>query len=183
MNFSKEARKNSVKYMMNGIKYVCQTFGGRNPGSEGEHKAQEYMASELAKYSDEVKIEDFKLHPDSFFGWIPIMVTLSLIGLVTYFFMPLVSAVMIVLAFIPMLLQFVFYTKAFDPLFKEETSCNVTAIKKPKGEVKRRIVFNGHADAVHEWRLNYNFGGKVYIATFVLCMIGIVYVLGISILS
>ena len=40
-------------------------------------------------------------------------------------------------------LQFGLYKKFVDKLFKEETGHNVQGFKKPTGEVKRRIIFNG----------------------------------------
>ena len=58
-----------------------------------------------------------------------------------------------------MLAEFGVYKKLLDPLFKEKTGHNVTAIKKCKGETKRRIIFNGHPDAAWEWPVNYALGG------------------------
>lgn len=173
MNISKETKKKNVHYIMDEIKKIITTFGDRDPGSEGEKKAQYYMGDELKKYSDIVEIEDFKLNPGSFFGWIPIMVTLSLLGYLFSFFLPIVAIALNVLGLVFMLTMLIFYTKLLDPLFKEKTSYNVMAVKKPTGDVKRRIILNGHADATWEWTINYKFGGKVLIGIFLLAMIGV----------
>ena len=109
MEISKERREKSVNYIVDGIKDIIVKFGPRDPGSEGERKAQEYMAEELRKYSDEVTIEDFKVNPGSFMGWIPISVTCVLIAYILSFFVPFVSLLLIVIGMIPMISQFVLY--------------------------------------------------------------------------
>lgn len=177
MNISKERKDKSVEYICDGIKDIIVNFGKRDPGSEGERQAQEFMAAELQKYSDEVVIEDFKLNPLAFMGWIPITISLILLALVCSFFVPLVSLILIIFAIVPMLAQFVFYKKLIDPLFPEKVSCNVLATKKPKGEVKRRIVFNGHADATWEWTFNHKFGFKGFTTMFFTSILGLVYFL------
>ena len=175
MEISKERREKSVNYIVDGIKDIIVKFGPRDPGSEGERKAQEYMAEELRKYSDEVTIEDFKVNPGSFMGWIPISVTCVLIAYILSFFVPFVSLLLIVIGMIPMISQFVLYKKLLDPLFPEKVSCNVFAVKKPKGEVKRRIVLNGHADATWEWTYNHKFGFVGFALSFLVSIGGIVY--------
>lgn len=175
MEIPNERKEQSVDYICNGIKDVIVKFGARDPGSQGERNAQEYMAEELRQYSDEVTIEDFKLNPHSFMGWIPITVTLVLIALAVSFFIPLLSLILVIAAIIPMISQFVLYKKLMDPFFKEKISCNVMAVKKPKGQVKRRIVFNGHADATWEWTFNHKFGFFGFTMMFFMSIIGIVY--------
>lgn len=183
MNISKERKEQSVDYICGGIENVIKTCGKRDPGSSGERKAQEMMAEELRKYSDNVTVEDFKLNPKSFMGWVPITVTISLISFILYFFMPILTLILLVLAVIPMLSQFVLYKQLIDPLFEEKISCNVMAVKKPKGEVKRRIIFNGHTDAAHEWTLNHKFGGVGFALGFGIAVIGLVYLFAASVIS
>ncbi|MDE6614631.1 MAG: hypothetical protein K2K24_03890, partial [Clostridia bacterium] len=87
----KKLRDNSdaqADYMMEEITNVIKTCGKRLPGSEGEKKAVEYMAETLKEYSDDVKIEPFELHPATFFYWVAFMVTLVLMAMVSYFFIP-----------------------------------------------------------------------------------------------
>ncbi|MEG2451159.1 MAG: hypothetical protein RSB09_05420, partial [Clostridia bacterium] len=147
----KEGTSDSVKYMCDEITHICNDLPKRAPGSEGEKIACEYMAEQLQSLSDDVKMESFKLNPSAFMGWVYITVTCILLAFVCYFFATMVSLVLIVVAIIPMLLQFIFYMRALDPLYKEKTSYNVTAVKKCSGEVKQRIFYNGHVDAANEW--------------------------------
>ncbi len=178
---SKETKKKNVKYITSQIEYIIKTFGKRDPGSEGERAAQEYMKGELDKYTDHSVLEDFTINPGSFFGWIPFTATCALLGLLSSFFWGWVPMVLIVLGLVPMVTQFVLYKTTFDPLFKEKTSCNVMAVKKPQGEVKRRIIFGGHADATWEWTINYKFGGVGFAIEFIFSLIGAFYLIFLGI--
>ena len=93
------------------------------------------------------------------------------------------SAVLIVLGLAIVFIQFGLYKKLVDRFFPEKTGHNVTAIKKPKGEVKRRIMFNGHPDACWEWPVNYALGGVGFEGHAVICGIGAVYYLVLSIIA
>lgn len=182
----KKLRDNSdaqADYMMSEITNVIKTCGKRLPGSEGEKKAVEYMADTLKEYSDDVKIEPFELHPATFFYWIRIMVTIVLAAMVSYFFIPLLAIILVALAMLLMVLQFVLYLEIVDFMFPKKTSHNLIAVKHPKGEVKRRILFNGHPDVAHEWTMSYLLGGWAFVAHFVISMIGIVALTAISVVS
>lgn len=180
----KKLRDESEKhadYMMQEITSVIKQCGKRFPGSEGEKKAVEQMADTLKPYCDKIDIEPFSIHPNSFFYWIHIMVTIMLMAFVSYFFIPLLTIILIGLGMMFMLLQFVFYLEIVDFLFPKKTSHNLTAVKHPKGEVKRRIFFNGHPDAAHEWTMSYLINGKAFVAHFLISMLGIFYLTGISV--
>lgn len=183
MSFDK-MKKDKVKnadYMCAEIEHIIKTCGARDPGSEGEKIACEYMAEELKKYTDDVKIEGFKVNPDSFYGWIPITVTAMLLAIVFYFFLPIASLILMIIGVTIMFAQFVSYRKLIDKFFKEKTSHNVTAVKKPTGEIKRRIFFNGHPDAAHEWTMNYHFGGKFMVVQVLVSFIGVIYFSAVTI--
>lgn len=145
-------QKEAASYMVKEITHICKTFGKRDPGSEGEKKACEYMADVLKKDCgcERADVESFKENPGSFFGWIFYTITLVLLSVVLFFFCPILSVIFIVAGLLLAFLQFGLYKKTLDPLFKEKTGHNVTAIKKCTGETKRRIMFNGHPDAAWE---------------------------------
>lgn len=154
-------QKDYADYMIQEITYICKNLGKRDPGSEGEKKACEYMADVLKKDCgcDRVSVESFEENPGSFYGWITIDIILCLISVVVIHWAPVVSALLLALSFVILVLQFGLYKKFVDFLFPKKIGHNVTAIKSCKGEVKRRIFFNGHADAAWEWPVNYMFGG------------------------
>lgn len=181
MKLSETKKTENAKYMTDGITHIIKTFEKRPPGSKGERDAQEYMASELNKYMDKVWTEDFTLHPGAFMGWIYITVACLLLAFTSFWLSRILTIIFIVLAIIPMVTQLILYREAYDPLFKKETSVNVVSVKKPKGEVKRRIILNGHADATWEWTILYKFGFGAFKAVFLISIIGVLYLLAVAI--
>lgn len=177
----KNAKAESAKFMVDEITHVIKTFEKRAPGSKGEKQAVDYMESQLKQYCDEVKVEPFDVHPAAFMGWIYITISLMLLAAALYFFMPIVSLVLIFAGATFMICEFVLYRRMIDKLFKKKTSYNITAIKKCKGEVKSRIFYNGHPDAACEWTFNYHLGGAGFIAHFLLAIVGVVYFVGVVI--
>ncbi len=138
-----EKKDQMADWIIGDITHIIQTFEKRPPGSKGELQACEYYAELCEEYGcEEVVIEEFEEHPNSFFGWL-----------------------------------------YFAVFFKKATGHNMMAIKKPKGEVKQRIFFNGHCDAVWEWPVNYLLGGIGFEAHAVIGFAGLFYTLGISIAS
>ena len=180
-----------AKYMQKEIAYICRKFEKREPGTKGEEQACNYMSDVLKRLGCDSKVESFKEHPRSFFGWIFITITCVLLGIILLFVgnavktpvLPLIGAILIVFGLVIVLLQFGLYKKAIDFLFKEKTGHNVTAFKKPTGEVKRRIVFNGHPDAAWEWPVNYALGGVGFEGHAIITAIGAIYYLVLLIIS
>ncbi len=149
----------TVKYMVDKITSICEDIGPRAPGSAEELKAQKSMAEDLEKWSDKVEIEDFTVHRQAFMGFIPFTVGMAIIATFLFFTKPLIGFILTVLAFIPLVLEFLMYKQFIDPLFKGHPSHNVIATRKASGETKKRIIFVGHADSQYEWILNYKLGG------------------------
>ena len=172
-----------AKYMIDEITHICKTFEKRDPGSNGEKQACEYMADVLKNDCgcDRVSVESFKENPDSFFGWIYFTITFVLAAVALFFVLPVLSIVLIVLGLVIAFLQFGLYKKAVDRFFPEKTGHNVTALKAPAGEVKRRIMFNGHPDAAWEWPVNYKLGGVGFESHAIICGVGALYYLVLSI--
>lgn len=164
--FTFKAKEETKAFMKDGIRYICENFKKRSPGSESERNAQAYFKTELEKYADEVIMEDFKLHPHAFMGFIIIAVTLCLASIAMYWLFPsiiypgsgkaefvlaVIPPVLMLFSILMFLFEFLFYGKFVDFLFPKRVSRNVFATRKPTGEVKRRIIFSGHADAANEW--------------------------------
>lgn len=172
-----------AKYMIDEITHICKTFEKRDPGSNGEKQACEYMADVLKNDCgcDRVSVESFKENPGSFFGWIYFTITFVLAAVALFFVLPVLSIVLIVLGLVIAFLQFGLYKKAVDRFFPEKTGHNVTALKAPAGEVKRRIMFNGHPDAAWEWPVNYKLGGVGFESHAIICGVGALYYLVLSI--
>ncbi len=180
-----EKQKEYTDYIVKEITYICKNLGKRDPGSEGEKQACEYMAKVLKEDCgcERVSVESFEEHPGSFYGWITIDIILSLIGIVLIHFSTLAACALFTLAVVIMVLQFGLYKKFVDFLFPKKIGHNVTAIKSCTGEVKRRIMFNGHADAAWEWPVNYMFGGVGFDIHIFLGIGGLLYYLVLSIIG
>lgn len=178
-----EKKDAAAQYMIDEITYICEKFEKRAPGSYGEQQACEYCAEEMKKLGcDRVYVEEFKENPGSFFGWIYFTITLCFMALVSYIIgIPALSIVFIVLGLLICVLQFGLYKKAVDMCFKEKIGHNATGFKKPTGEVKRRIIFNGHPDAAWEWPFKYKFKYIGFDIHMIVCFIGAFYMLGVSI--
>lgn len=169
-------------YMLDEITHICKDFEKRDPGSKGELQACEYMADVLKKDCgcERTDVESFKENPGSFFGWIYFTITMVLLAIALFFFCPLISIILIVGGLIIAFMQFGLYKKFVDKFFPEKTGHNVTAIKKCTGEVKRRILFNGHPDAAWEWPVNYKLGGVGFEGHAIICGIGAIYYIVVS---
>ena len=179
-----DKKKEAAEYMVSEITHICKDFEKRDPGSKGEQQACEYMADVLKNECgcERADIESFKETPGSFFGWIYFTITFVLAAVAISFFYPLVSIILIVVGLLIVFMQFGLYKKFIDRFFPEKIGHNVTAVKSCKGEVKRRIFFNGHPDAAWEWPVNYKLGGVGFEGHAVICGIGAVYYLVISIM-
>ncbi len=195
MDLSKIIEKKSgyAKYMYQEIRHICTKFEKREPGSNGELQACEYMGDVMKRLGcDRVEVEGFKENPRSFFGWIIFTISFVLAAIALFLisvfcggakFLPFIGAILIVLGLALALLQFGLYKKTIDFVFPEKTGHNVTAYKKPTGEVKRRIVFNGHPDAAWEWPVNYALGGVGFEGHAIICALGAIYYLVLSIIT
>ncbi len=171
-------RAKAADWMVEDITHVCKDFETRSPGTRGEEQACEYMRDLcLDEYGcDSAVVEDYKENPDSFFGWIWITFSLMFLGVICFFLgWHLVALILALFGWVIALLQFGGYFKFVDKLFPEKTGHNMTAIKKPTGTVERRILFNGHCDAVWEWPVNYALGGVGFEGHAVISAIGTVY--------
>lgn len=173
----------SAQFMCDEIAHICNDMPKRDPGSVGEKMACEYMADYLKNDCgcERADVESFKENPNAFFGWIYFTITFVLAGMVLFFFMPIVSAVITALGFVILFVQFGLYKKLVDKFFPEKTGHSVTAIKKCTGEVKGRVFFNGHPDAVWNWPVNNKFGGTAHVAHLVTSVVSGLIVLGLNI--
>ncbi|MCQ2461832.1 MAG: M20/M25/M40 family metallo-hydrolase [Clostridia bacterium] len=185
------AKKDELaRYMLKEITYICQNLGKRDPGSEGEKQACEYMAKVLKEKCgcEKVSVESFEENPGSFYGWIYITITCCFLAFAAFMAglaagiaaLYAVAIVLIVFGLALAVFQFGMYKKTVDFLFPKKTGHNVTAIKKCSGETKRRLIFNGHPDAAWEWPVNYALGGVGFESHAIICALGAVYVIVIS---
>lgn len=184
-------RRMYTNYAARSIKKVCKEIGPRFAGSEEEKKSIEYMAEDLKTCCDEVKIESYTVHPKAFLGWIPLSVVLMTISCALFFvaqffaIAPLfyVAAALTAICLFFIVTEFLFYKETLDPFLPKKTSHNTYGIRKPSGEVKRRIIFCGHADSSMEWRFTYWGGPKLVVPVIGGSVVGIVLSLVFNIIT
>ncbi len=160
---------------------ICERFGARDAGSEGEKQTAEYFEGRLKAVCDDVKTEKFSVAPDAYFAWASIVASLALLSFVAYFFSALVSILLAVIGVVVYVIQFIASKHFFDPLYKVKTSQNVTAVKNPSGEIRNRLFFVAHIDATKEWTLLYRLGGGAMDFVIISSLIGLVYLVGANI--
>ena len=149
-----------VEYAVKGITKVCRRIGPRKPGSPEEYRAQQWFQKDMKNYCEETRIEEFTLHRQGFMGFIPFTVACGIASVfVNWFASPIAALILCICAFVPLFFEFLMYKEFDDFLFPKRTSHNMIAVRKPKGEVKQRIVMVGHSDSQFEWTLNYLIGG------------------------
>ncbi len=177
-----ENKDKYAQYMVDEITHICNNLPKRAPGSEGEKQACEYMGELMKDFGCErVEVDSYKENPGSFYGWIYFTITLCFMALAAYFLNPVFTIIFIFFGLLLCVLQFGLYKKTVDKVFKEKTGHNVHGFKKPTGEVKRRIIFNGHPDAAWEWPFKYKFTYLGFDIHMIVSFIGAFYVLAIAI--
>ncbi len=164
---SPAVKSSTMDFIVNGITHVCNTFKRRSPGTQSERDTQDYFVKELQQWSDKVTMEDFSLRPAAFLGFFAIPVFLGIAGSVVFFFnlfgpsaaLAITSFALLLLSMTTVFFEFIFYRKFVDFLFPKAKSHNVYAVRKAEGEVKKRIIFGGHADA--PWEFTYFLHGQL----------------------
>jgi len=145
-----------TNYTVRGVKKVCKACGPRRPCTPQEKQAQEMMRKDLETCCDEVRVEPFKAAPGAFLLWIRTGVLSGIAGAIAYNLgYAIVAAVIIALELLFMVLQFIMYKQAADWFMPKKESQNLIGVRKPAGDVKRRLILSGHADSSNEWTYTY----------------------------
>lgn len=173
-----------TNYTVREIKKVLKTVGPRASGSEAERAAQEHFVDEMKTGADDVKLEEFSVHPVAFMAWVFIDgLALLLAVLFSFLNMPLVSLCLTLVALVCLFTEFLMYWKFLDPLFPKKTSANVIGTRRPTGEVTQRIVFSGHVDSAWEWRFMHVGGKALFFGGSGYAIVGLLYMLVFSIVQ
>jgi len=167
--------KKQTNYIVSEITKVCKTLPKREPGTIGEQKGCEYFAKQCKSFGCKTKIEHFKQHPAAFYGIFLVASIFILLTVGALFLFPLLGLIWSPAILLITVFQFISYIPVLDWFYPRKTGTNMTAIKPCKKEVKARIFFEGHVDAVWNFRLNYRFGPKFFMATVALTIIGAVF--------
>ncbi|TFG27505.1 MAG: M20/M25/M40 family metallo-hydrolase [Promethearchaeota archaeon] len=170
----------SGKNMLDFIKMICDEAGPRIGGSEGEKKAGELIYKKMSSFCDGVERHDFECHPGGFLDWIYITAILYIVGVISYFFIPILSVIFIFLAILIFFFQQTLLMEVVDFFFPKKKSFHVIGKIKPQTPAKKLVLLAGHHDSAYEFPLLSKLGEKsAYLIMSVLLITLINIVLGI----
>ena len=144
-------------YMYNFIDTICKKFGPRYSCSDAEKNANVWIKEELDNFCDETFIDEFEtrpaMYPKGFIKFAGFFGGISPIFMVLQFPFPILSAIFVFLGIWVLYSEMMLMKGWIWPFFKKKTSSNVFGIIKPTGEVKFRIIFEGHTDSAKEMNI------------------------------
>ena len=158
-------KHNYTEYIVGRITDICKNYKRRIAGTPSARAAADDIAEEAKAYADEVRTQDFEIHPHAFLKSIQLCAAMEILArpvswiacLTDHTLLYLVSNAMILLGYVILIAEYVLYNQIIDKFCPKFTGKNVYAVRKPKGEVKRRIILCGHHDAAFEMPLLKNF--------------------------
>ena len=178
----------SGKDMLDFIKMICDEVGPRIGGSEEERKAGELIQNKMSTFCDQVESHEFECHPGGFLDWIYITAVLYIMGVISYFFIPILSVILIFLAILVFFFQQMLLLEVVDFLFPKKKSFHVIGKIKPQNTPKKLVLLAGHHDSAYEFPLLSKLGEKsalliisVLLITFVNIILGIIKTISIII--
>ena len=144
-------------YMYGIVDTICKKFGPRYSCSQAEKNANLWIRDELGKFADETFIDEFEtrpgMYPQGFIKFAGLLGGISPIFMIFQFPFPIMSAVLVFLGLWVLYSEMMLMKGWIGPFFKKKTSTNVFGIIKPIGEVKFRIIFEGHTDSAKEMNI------------------------------
>jgi hypothetical protein len=163
-----------AQFVADEIADICATHPSRSAGSESEVAVAERMADTLKNQCGctDAEIHKFQVRPQALTGWVYFAMTCFALGIISFFFIPLLGVLLHTFGVVAMVLQYVFRYPCFDKLYLPQESANVTAFRKCSGEVQGRIIFNGHLDANWHHPINTKIGGKAHAIVIILSLVG-----------
>lgn len=159
-----ESRTNMDKYteyIVSRITDICKKYKKRMAGTDSARAGADDIAAEAQAYADEVRTQDFEIHPHAFLGSIPFCIAMQILAMpvswiaysTKFKLLYFVANAMILIGYVILITEYGLYDQIFDKFCPKYTGKNVYAVRKPKGEVKRRIILCGHHDAAFEMPL------------------------------
>ncbi|MCP5453089.1 MAG: M28 family peptidase [Spirochaetaceae bacterium] len=126
---------------------IIERHGPRLPGSEASRKAAEELRAAAAEAGDEAGVQEFRLSPGAFFGYLKAMIAAYAVAALFLAPAPWLSFVLLALGAAALVLEFFLYREFLDPVFPKARGVNVWASLEPSGPVERQLVVSGHHDS------------------------------------
>lgn len=144
-------------YALNIIKEICNKFGPRYSCSEEELKTNQWVREELNHFCNDVTLDTFKTHPHFYPQGIIILssvfFSLGLLFIPLAFPYPILSTIMILSGAGILVLELMFLRGWFSFLFPKKISSNVFGSVKPKKQIRKKVIIEGHTDSAKQMPL------------------------------
>lgn len=155
--------KENVDYTVKEITNVIKKYGPRESGNNACYDAEKHLKKELDQFCDETHFEEYQVAPKAFLHFtktisvaiifaVVACLVLTLTNVINFFVAQCIVGVVVGISLFITAMEFLMYKKFVDGMYKQITAHNLVATRKPRGEVKRRIIISGHIDASYEWR-------------------------------
>ena len=149
--------KSYSDYMYNIVDTICRKFGTRYSCSNAERDANEWIKEELDTFSDKTILDEFTtrpaMYPQGFIKIAGIFGSLSPIFMIFQYPFPIFSALFVLIGLWVVFSEMMLMKGWIGPFFKKKTSSNVIGIVKPTGDIKSRIIIEGHTDSAKEMNI------------------------------
>ena len=146
-------------YMYDLIDKVMKTIGPRESCSEEEKRLGRLFSDEIKPCCDRVEAETFTCSPTAFVGFFPFLVIMYIAAVVLFFFVPPISCLIAVVAFVVIIAEVVRYKELIDPIWPKRDGENVLGFIEPRKDATRRVYVSGHLDSAYEFKIWYWFKG------------------------
>ena len=185
-DFPQAVINENVDYTVKEITSVIKRYGPRESGNKNCMATQKHIDKEMKPFCDETGFESYKMAPKAFLHFtktISVAVFLSVfvclilvftgvfqgIGGSDFFVPQCIVGGVVAASLLITVLEFLLYKPFCDIFYKKIEGHNYYAVRKPKGEIKKRIVISGHCDSAYQWRHIY-YGKKIPLMG--ICMAG-----------
>ncbi len=171
-DFPSAVIKENVDYTVKEITNVIKKYGPRESGNDNCFAAEKHLKKEFDQFTDEAHFEEYEMAPKAFLHFTKTVAVFIIIAVVTglvlaltgvisgFFAAQCIVCAVVGIGLLITVFEFLMYKQFTDVLYKKITARNLIATRKPRGEVKRRIVISGHIDSAYEWRPLYYGKGK-----------------------
>jgi aminopeptidase YwaD len=162
---------------------ILQKHRYRIAGTEECRRAAREIADRFRESCDDVREEDFLLHPKAL--WY-VGRAIAVIYLIAATFMILggafliAGAILCLLGLVYGLVQYVFYGRFFDRFFKSAGGLNVVGSLEPRGGATRQIILVGHHDSPYIFSFLERFQSLAFIR-FLLAMLSFLWLCGYAV--
>lgn len=168
-DFPQAVINENVDYTVKEITSVIKRYGPRESGNKNCMATQKHIDKEMKPFCDETGFESYKMAPKAFLHFtktISVAIFLSVfvclilvftgvfqgIGGSDFFVPQCIVGGVVAASLLITVLEFLLYKQFCDIFYKKIEGHNYYAVRKPKGEVKKRIVISGHCDSAYQWR-------------------------------